>query len=261
MQSIGSLLGPLILLAMARLGQHITVDSRVLNRLVELAAPTSDDVVLEPGCGDGRLTELLVRKGCRVISVEIDPTLFEEASRRLSGWKNVTIIRGDLLKIKPRGFTMSVGSPPYYLSRRLIEWLTTEAMPRKIVLVLQKEFAEKLVAPPGSSNYLFISLVSQMLYDVELHERVSPASFRPPPKVVSCIATMSRNNVPPPEPCYFKILKQIFTDRRHKLGKILGKLGYTPNPPHLANKRVYELTPREALTLVNSLAKSEAGAP
>jgi len=245
--------GTLLLLIMTRLGQNLTVDEGLLRRLVDLAEPSSEDVVLEPGCGDGRLTELIARRGCRVIGVEIDPLLSAAAMQRLSAWKNVTIMQGDVLKLKPTGFTMVMGSPPYYISRRLIEWLASEAMPRKIVLVLQKEFAEKLAALPGSNKYHYISLLSQMFYEIALQGKAHSTSFRPRPRVTSMITVMKKIDTEPLQPSHLRILKQIFTDRRHKVRKLLRRLGYDARLLQVANKRVYELAPQEALTMIRAL--------
>ncbi|MCS7145076.1 MAG: methyltransferase domain-containing protein, partial [Aigarchaeota archaeon] len=98
---------------MTKLSQHLTVNRRVLERLIELADPDDSDVVLEPGCGDGRLTELLAERGCRVVAVEIDPVLAAEARRRLSRWENVDVVTADVLKLNPGDYTMVVGNPPY----------------------------------------------------------------------------------------------------------------------------------------------------
>lgn len=238
---------------MNRLSQHLTVRRKVLERLVELADPTPSDVVIEPGCGDGRLTELLAERGCKVLAVEIDPRLAAKASYKLQDKANVKIILGDILKTSLKGSTMVVGNPPYHISRRLIEWITTNPYPRRVVVTLQKEFAHKLASQPGHENHLYISLVSQMFYNIEIHDQIPPNAFNPKPRVASLIVRMQRNQQKPLEPHQLRLLKNIFTDRRHVLGKVLRKMGYRA-PEELANKRIYHLTPRDALAILEFLS-------
>ncbi|MEM0444988.1 MAG: 16S rRNA (adenine(1518)-N(6)/adenine(1519)-N(6))-dimethyltransferase RsmA [Nitrososphaerota archaeon] len=239
---------------MRGLSQHFTVSRGLLERIVELADPAPSDIVVEPGCGDGRLTHLLAEKGCKVIAIEIDPELAAIAKQRLQGKDNVEVIVGDILRVNSIGFTMVVGNPPYHISRRLIEWIIANPQARLVVLTLQKEFAHKLSAPPGSRNYLYISLVSQMLYSIEIHDTVPPSAFSPRPRVTSCIVKMQRNLQKPLSHAQLTLLKYIFTDRRHVLGKVLRRMGYEA-PQQLANKRISDLTIHEALKLVESLAE------
>ncbi|MEM0382524.1 MAG: 16S rRNA (adenine(1518)-N(6)/adenine(1519)-N(6))-dimethyltransferase RsmA [Nitrososphaerota archaeon] len=237
---------------MTKLSQHLTASRRVLERLVELSDPTNSDTVLEPGCGDGRLTELLAERGCRILAVEIDPRLAEEARQRLKSWPNVEVFTGNVLELSPEGFTMIVGNPPYHISRRLVEWIVARPSPRRVVMTLQREFAQKLTALPGSRTYLYISLLSQLLYRIEILDTVPPSAFKPRPQVTSCIVRMERNEQKPLGAEQLGLLKQIFTDRRHVLGKVLRKMGYTA-PQKLANKRVYHLTTQDAKTVLESL--------
>jgi 16S rRNA (adenine1518-N6/adenine1519-N6)-dimethyltransferase len=237
---------------MTRLSQHLTISRRVLERLVELANPTANDIVLEPGCGDGRLTELLAERGCRVLAVEIDPRLAAEARQRLRGWPNVEVVTGDVLQLNPENFTMIVGNPPYHISRPLIEWIASRPTPRLVVMTLQREFARKLSSPPGYRDYLYISLLSQLFYKVEVLDTIPPSAFRPRPRVASSIVRLLRNDQTPLEATQLRLLKQIFTDRRHVVGKVLRRMGYEP-PQELANKRIYHLTTRDALSILTSL--------
>ncbi|MDW8074068.1 MAG: 16S rRNA (adenine(1518)-N(6)/adenine(1519)-N(6))-dimethyltransferase RsmA [Nitrososphaerota archaeon] len=237
---------------MTKLSQHLTVNRRVLERLIELADPDDSDVVLEPGCGDGRLTELLAERGCRVVAVEIDPVLAAEARRRLSRWENVDVVTADVLKLNPGDYTMVVGNPPYHISRRIIEWIATNPQPRRVVMTLQREFAQKLAAPPGGRDYLYVSIIAQMLYQVEIHDTVPPSAFKPRPRVTSCIVRMQRNGQNQLSPTQLKLLKNIFTDRRHLLGKVLRRIGIEP-PQELAHKRILHLTTQEIQMILASL--------
>ncbi|MEM0483015.1 MAG: 16S rRNA (adenine(1518)-N(6)/adenine(1519)-N(6))-dimethyltransferase RsmA [Nitrososphaerota archaeon] len=242
---------------MTRLSQHLTIDKRVLERIVELANPSASDVVLEPGCGDGRLTELLAERGCRLLAVEIDPRLAAEARWRLRGWPNVEVVTGDVLELNPEQFTMIVGNPPYHISRPLIEWIVSRPTPRRVVMTLQREFARKLSSQPGYKDYLYISLLSQLFYQIEVLDTIPPSAFKPRPRVASSIVRLQRNEQTPLEADQLRLLKQIFTDRRHVLGKVLKKMGYEP-PREFANKRIYHLTTRDALSILTFLNTSRA---
>jgi len=238
---------------MRRLSQHLTVDRRVLERLVELADPSEDDVVLEPGCGDGRLTEILAGRGCSVVAVEVDRVLAAEAERRLAAKKNVRVVEADVLSLDAEQFSMIVGNPPYHISRRLLEWLLSNPRPRRVVLTLQDEFAGKLVAAPGCWDYVYISVLAQLLYSVEVLDWVPSTSFKPRPRVASRIVRMERNGQAPLTSMQLRMLKAMFTDKRHVVGKVLRRLGAEP-PKILAGKRVYQLSPKEFLAVLEGLA-------
>ena len=147
-----------------RLGQHFLIDEKILDRMVQYGEITESDVVLDVGAGRGELTVKLAERAGKVIAVELDPVLAEEARRRLRGYDNVELLVGDVLKLKPTGFNKVVSNPPYNISRKLLEWLI-EGGAERIVLTLQREFASKLVAEPGSMKYLYISFISNLLYD------------------------------------------------------------------------------------------------
>jgi len=238
---------------MTRLGKHFLRNEEILEKLVDLAEITPTDIVLEPGCGDGLLTEKIAKRGCTVIAVEIDEKLASRAAERLKMYSNVRLMIGDLLKIKPTGFNKVVGNPPYYLSSRLIQWLITGPMPELIVMTLQREFAEKLCSKPRKDDYVYISVLSQLFYDVKIHGVVPSHEFRPSPRISSRIITMRRlpaikreilNNL--------WILKHIFTKKRHLIAKELKKLGID-TPPQLIGKRIYEIDVRDYYELLSSL--------
>ncbi|MEM4239097.1 MAG: 16S rRNA (adenine(1518)-N(6)/adenine(1519)-N(6))-dimethyltransferase RsmA [Nitrososphaerota archaeon] len=237
-----------------RLGQHF-LNSVLVARKISIFAGVENESVLEIGAGKGMLTQELAKGARCVYAVEIDPKY--AASLRAKQLANVEVINEDFLKMNLNRYQnlVVVGNIPYSITTKILEKLTKmRNCLKRAILTLQKEFAHKLSAPPGSRNYLYISLVSQMLYSIEIHDTVPPSAFSPRPRVTSCIVKMQRNLQKPLSHAQLTLLKYIFTDRRHVLGKVLRRMGYEA-PQQLANKRISDLTIHEALKLVESLAE------
>lgn len=241
-----------------RLGQHFLIDEKILDRMVRYGEITRDDVVLDVGAGRGELTARLAEKAGKVIAVELDQELAEEARRRLKDYDNVELLVGDVLKLKPTGFNKVVSNPPYNISTRLLEWLIEEDAER-IVLTLQREFASKLVAKPGSTKYLYISFLSNLLYEPSIVEFIPRNLFRPMPKVNSAIVLMRRREgVRKLDEDVKRFVKFLFTRRRQMLRRILRDLAKEEElavdltevlGDELMSKRVYQLTPSQLLSV------------
>ena len=197
-----------------KLGQHFLIEEKMLDRLVQYGEVVENDVVLDVGAGRGELTVKLAEKAGKVIAVELDRELANEARKRLKDYDNVELLVGDILKLKPSGFNKVVSNPPYSISTKLREWLIDEGVER-IVLTLQKEFASKLMAKPGSMKYLYISFLSNLFYDSSIVEFIPRNLFRPMPKVDSVIVLMKRKkNVREPDEEVKKFIKFLFTRSR-----------------------------------------------
>lgn len=244
---------------MARLGQHFLRDERVAERMVELAELDGDDVVLEVGTGDGFLTRHIASTGCRVVTVELDPVLASRAREALRDYPNVTVVRGDVMSVELPRFNKVVSSPPYYISTRLLRWLSLRARPELAVLLLQEEFAEKLTAEPGDDRYVLTSLLVRTGYSVEPRFRVGRSAFSPPPRVTSRVVVLRRRegSIAPPD-WLVDVLKRLFTLRRKRLERALKELGL-PCPPELTGLRVRELAPQHLPILASHLAGQLAG--
>ena len=239
-----------------RLGQHFLIDEKILDRMIRYGEVTRDDVVLDVGAGRGELTARLAERAGKVIAVELDRELAEEARRRLKDYDNVELLVGDVLKLKPRGFNKVVSNPPYNISTRLLEWLIEEDAER-MVLTLQREFASKLVAKPGSTKYLYISFLSNLLYESSVVEFIPRNLFRPMPKVDSAIVLMRRREgVRKLDEDVKRFVKFLFTRRRQMLRRVLRDLAKEEKlavdltevlGDELMSKRVYQLTPSQLL--------------
>ena len=241
-----------------RLGQHFLIDEKILDRMVRYGEVTRKDVVLDVGAGRGELTARLAEKAGKVIAVELDQELAEEARRRLKDYDNVELLVGDILKLKPTGFNKVVSNPPYNISTRLLEWLIEEDAER-MVLTLQREFASKLVAKPGSTKYLYISFLSNLLYESSVVEFIPRNLFKPMPKVDSAIVLMRRREgVRKLDEDVKRFVKFLFTRRRQMLRRILRDLAKEEKlavdltevlGDELISKRVYQLTPSQLLSV------------
>jgi len=250
-----------------KLGQHFLIDEKVLDRMVQYGEVTENDVVLDVGAGRGELTVKLAERAGKVIAVEIDRELAEEARKRLKDYDNVEFLVGDVLKLRPSGFNKVVSNPPYNISTKLLEWLIDENVER-IVLTLQREFASKLMAKPGSTKYLYISFLSSLFYDSNIVEFVPRTLFRPMPKVDSVIILMKRKkDVRELDEEVKKFIKFLFTRRRqglrHILRDLVRKRGLAADlsevfGDELLSKRIYQLTQSQLLSIAEKFLKLKA---
>lgn len=200
--------------------QHFLVDDRVLDRLPtyleEVDADTSH--LLEIGGGTGALTDRLLTVADQVTVVERDPDLAdflreEFATETDAG--DLTVIEGNALTVDLPDFSASVSNLPYGVSSEIAFRLFPEKRP--LVLMFQREFAERMVAEPGTSEYGRLSVSSQHYADVELVESVPKEAFSPPPTVQSAVIRAI-----PREPAYhvddeaffLRFVKALFTQRR-----------------------------------------------
>lgn len=200
-----------------RRGQHFLVDDRVAERQVAYAALSRDDVVLEIGAGNGALTRHLAEVAGRVIAIEIDA----ELAVGLENMENVELVRRDALKVdfSALRFNKVVANLPYQISSPVTFKLLEHSFDLGI-LMYQKEFAERLVAVPGSDAYARLSVMAQYAADWELLETVSPGAFYPRPKVRSAIVRMTPR---PPlfsvvdEDVFAEVVRALFSHRRKKI--------------------------------------------
>jgi 16S rRNA (adenine1518-N6/adenine1519-N6)-dimethyltransferase len=251
-----------------RLGQHFTVDMDLLQRLVSHASLTSDDIVLEVGAGLGFLTQLLSRECKKVIAVEVDPTLVKILREQLHKLKNVDLVEGDILEVSLPTFTKVVSAPPYSISSPLLFRLL-ECDFDLAVLILQKEFAERLAASVGTKDYGRLTVNIYYRADVELLDSVPRKMFYPPPDVDSMMLRLTPRESPfhvDDEETFFEVVQVLFTQRnkkvRNALTPFLRKRGMNRKESvELADstiyraKRVRELAPEDFGILTNELLR------
>ena len=185
------------------LGQHFLRDFGIARAIVDLAAPTAQDLVVEIGPGEGALTGELARRASRVIALEVDAVLTGKLRARFSAG-DVEVIDADArtwdygaLVAPPGGRVLIVGNLPYSVAKPILQALVTaRAAIATMTLILQREVAQRLAAPPGSKTYGSLSVFTQLYCDVRLVLHVPPGAFRPPPKVDSAVVQLSVRSGP-----------------------------------------------------------------
>jgi 16S rRNA (adenine1518-N6/adenine1519-N6)-dimethyltransferase len=202
------------------LGQNFMVDPSIFPKLSEYASLSSGDVVLDAGAGFGFLTRYLANKCKAVMAVEKDPCVAEVLREQLKALTNVTIVEGDVLKVAVPDFNKAVSIPPYYLSSHLIMWLFGRGF-ECALLILQKEFADRLVATVGTEDYGWLTVVTCHRVEVELLDTVPKWMFYPQPEVESVIVRLKPWAALPfsvkDEAFFRRLVRWLFTQRNKKL--------------------------------------------
>ncbi len=179
------------------LGQSFLIDSRIAQRIVDAAEITHDESVLEIGGGLGILTELLVTKAKRVYVVEIDRNLALALTERLGDADELSIIHGDVLKIDLPDVSKVVSNLPFSISSPITFRILRELKPKVSILTYQKEFAQRLIAEPGSKEYSRLTITVNYLAEVEPLFEVPSDSFYPKPAVDSLVVRMIPREIGP----------------------------------------------------------------
>jgi len=216
------------------LGQNFLVDQTILKRIAAAAQLTADDLVLEIGAGTGALTELLAQDAGHVVALELDQQLIPILEAELSGFDNVSVIQGDILGLDPADLIEAVnrhqGSShrrykvvanlPYYITSAVLRHLLeSDPRPELMVITVQREVAERIVAPPGDMSILAVSV--QFYGNPELLFRIKPGSFHPSPDVESAVLRVdvhARTPLPEAETdAFFTVVRAGFSQRRKQL--------------------------------------------
>ena len=179
------------------LGQHWLRDREALGHIADCAELSRDDTVLEIGPGLGTLTSELLRQSGKVIAVEFDSELARKLPAQFPG-TNLEVIQGDILKFDlsqlPSGYKV-VANIPYYITSKIIQMLMTATnKPSVVVLLVQKEVAQRLAAKPGDMSILGIS--AQVYAAVSLGNIIKAKLFTPPPKVDSQVVILKTRLMP-----------------------------------------------------------------
>jgi 16S rRNA (adenine1518-N6/adenine1519-N6)-dimethyltransferase len=202
-----------------RLGQSFLVDEGILQKIVSYASLSREDTVLEVGSGLGFLTERLAGFAGRVVAVELDLRLMSVLKARLSSCRNVSLMHGDILKLKVPSFDKVVSTPPYSISSPLLFWLFEKEI-KLAVLAFQEEFANRLAASVGSKEYGRLTVATYYRAEVELLDRIQKELFWPSPNVDSRIVRLKPRKPPfsvDDETFFFETVNAIFTQRNKKL--------------------------------------------
>ena len=187
-----------------KLGQHFLVDRNILKKVVQTAGIEKDDVVLEVGPGLGMMTLVLADQAKRVVAVEIDSKLVEILKKKVGGYPHVEVIQKDILEMDFKQLHEREGQPikvvanlPYQISTPLLfQFIEAKEAFSSLTLMLQKEVAERMTAPPGGKDYGPLSIFIQLATDLSLPFFIKPSCFFPPPKVDSAVVHMTWKDRP-----------------------------------------------------------------
>ena len=241
------------------LGQNFLVEESVVNRIAKTAELTPEDTVLEIGPGIGTLTQALAMTGASVVSVELDKRLIPVLQETVGAYKNVRIVQGDILKVNIPEIIAEVKADrktadaagevaeaeseikqsdtfkvcanlPYYITTPIIMYLLEQKLPlERLVVMVQKEVAERMTAGPGGREYGAISVAMQYYTEPKIAFIVKAGSFLPAPKVDSAVLVCKKRSKPPvevpDEKTFFKVVAAAFSVRRKMLNNSLKNMG------------------------------------
>ncbi|HET9910017.1 MAG TPA: 16S rRNA (adenine(1518)-N(6)/adenine(1519)-N(6))-dimethyltransferase RsmA [Anaerolineales bacterium] len=211
------------------LGQNFLQDPLALERIVEAADIQPSDHVLEIGPGLGSLTRYLAAAAKEVVAVELDSNLLLPLEKILSPYDNAHVIQGDILKLSPSELInesnyIVVANIPYYITSAVIRHLLeSDKKPRRIVLTVQREVAQRICAKPGDMSLLALSV--QVYGKPRIAARIPAGAFFPAPKVDSAVLTVDIYPSPLIQPelleTFFKLIKAGFSQKRKTLRNAL----------------------------------------
>lgn len=243
------------------------IEPSTFQLLADYALLCKNDVVLDIGAGLGFLTRFLAEKCGRVLAVEVDNRLVRVLREQFGDLANVEVIEGNVLKIPLPPFNKIVSIPPYSISSALIRWLFNKKL-ECALLILQKEFANRLVAPIGCENYGWLTVLTYYHFDVELLDDVPKSFFYPQPEVDSKIVRLKPKPQPPfrlkDEVLFAKLVQALFTQRNRKVRnaiqsfikrgcKVHREASMVADALPFHDRRVRELAPEDFGELANVL--------
>lgn len=248
-----------------RKDQHFLIDNNILRKIVDFASIGKDEDVLEIGAGPGNLTELLAQNARHVYSIELDAALASLLEERFKN-SNVTIIKGNALKVKFPRFDKVAANLPYSISSG-ITFKLLEYDFKFGILMYQREFAFRMAAKVKEPDYSRLSVDVQHFADVKILMRVPPEAFMPPPEVESAVVRLT------PRPASYTVedrelfmglVTAAFAGRRKRLRNALVKGAHIMGiknmkeivarlPQDLMEKRAEEVSPEQYATLADKI--------
>jgi 16S rRNA (adenine1518-N6/adenine1519-N6)-dimethyltransferase len=225
-----------------KLGQHFLSSQNIAKKIVETAAITKKDTVLEVGTGHGILVPYLCQVAGRVVSVEKDESLYSDAVLRFSNIPNLELVCGDGFE-SDVDFDVFVSNLPYSESRKAIEWLAQKKL-RCAVVMVQREFAEKLLC---FGKIRAVAVIANHAFEIQKVLSVNKNNFEPPPKVDSVVLALRHKKRISPK--VIEAVNKLFSYKRKTVGNILKKFGKKTQ----SNKRLEELTIDEIIELAKQI--------
>jgi 16S rRNA (adenine1518-N6/adenine1519-N6)-dimethyltransferase len=215
-----------------RFGQHFLTDPHILARIADAALLEPGDTVIEIGPGRGALTDAVRARAARVIAVEVDRDLAARLRARYAGDAAVSVVEADILETPlaalgggtPGGYVL-VGNVPYYITTPIIFQALEAPRPKRAVFLVQREVAERIVAPPGGKTYGSLSVNVQAFARAELLFGVRAGAFQPAPSVESAVVRLTPLQTPlvPPalEASFRAFVQDVFGLRRKQMRRVM----------------------------------------
>jgi 16S rRNA (adenine1518-N6/adenine1519-N6)-dimethyltransferase len=258
------------------LGQNFLLDPRVQERIVAAAALSAEDAVVEIGAGLGALTARLGERAGRLVAIERDARLAAVLRAELGASPRLTIVEGDALDFDWVAAARRLGRPlvvvgnlPYVVTSPVIFAVIAAAAAGQVVdralFMVQKEFAQRMISPPGSREYGRLSVMVQQAAETELLFHVGRRAFLPPPAVTSTVVRLRPRGKPLGEVCdrelFARVVREAFGTRRKMLRRALAPaFGAERAAAALAaaglpgTRRAEELSVADFARLTNALA-------
>ncbi len=259
--------------ARKRFGQHFLVQPSIAERIVALAALRGDETVLEIGPGRGALTHLLAGRCQRLVLVEVDRDLAAGLRETFGTSPAVEVHAADVLRLDLTTLlgsaapAVAVANLPYNISTpALFHLLDQPSLFSRLVLMLQREVAERLCAAAGSKTYGALSVVVQVVAAARIALRVPPTAFTPRPSIESAVVVIEPRQPPPLSATARRAVRQVvrcaFSRRRKQLVNVLAPLTARPSAvlEHLGidpRRRAETLTPSDFVRLAAALDESD----
>ena len=220
-----------------KLGQNFLIKRGIVDEIVHAAELMPGEPVLEVGPGIGTLTQGLAQSGADVTAIELDRRLLEVLDTTLASYDNVRIVHGDVLKLdvptimNHKPFKV-VANLPYYITTPIIMSLLESKLPiERLVVMVQKEVALRMVAKPGTKDYGALSVAVQYYTEPDIVLDVPPKSFLPAPAVTSSVIRCVLRDKPPvhviDEKLFFRVVKAGFAQRRKTFSNTMKTTGLT----------------------------------
>lgn len=217
-----------------KLGQNFLTDANMLDAMVRDAALEAGERILEIGPGTGVLTARLLSAGCRVVAVEYDHRLAAYLGKEFADSANLRLVEADACDLDydllmGDGPYRCIANLPYAVSSVLVAKLASQRNPpREMLVLLQREMADRLAARPRTKQYGALSVQVQTLYEAQILRRLPPEVFFPPPEVDSSFMRLKLREgadcSPQDRSALVSLVRHVFTQRRKKLAATLGRI-------------------------------------
>lgn len=229
-----------------KLGQHFLNSDLIAHRIISEAEITKEDVVYELGIGLGKLTPLLCEKAKKVVSIDIDKYLVQNAKSQFSNFDNLILKHGDGFK-NNIPFSIFISNLPYSRSKDAIEWLAQTSFSHGIIMV-QKEFAEKLLTTSPHKRKS-VTIIANHAFEIKKISKIGKDNFTPAPKIDSVILKISKKNAMQKD--LIHTINNIFSFRRKTVKNILKQFNIASED----TDRLEDLSGDQVISLGNQIVK------